>query len=133
MNIKKGDTVKIIAGNDNGKIGTVISVDPSNNKIVVQGQGITMAKHFVKPRNAQEKGGIVEKERPIDASNAKVVCPVCNKATKVAHKEVDGKKIRVCKLCGASLEEKAAPKKAAKKTATKKTATKKVEKTEQAE
>lgn len=131
MNIKKGDTVKIIAGNDNGKIGTVIAVSPASNKIVVQGQGITMAKHFVKPRNAQEKGGIVDKERPIDASNAMVVCPACNKATKVAHKEVDGKKVRVCKHCGASLDEKAAPKKAAaKKTATKKTATKKTEKAE---
>ena len=95
MNIKKGDTVKIIAGNDNGKIGTVISVDPSNNKIVVQGQGITMAKHFVKPRNAQEKGGIVEKERPIDASNVMYVSK--GEVTRIGYKLDGDKKVRYAK------------------------------------
>ena len=140
--IKKNDAVKIIAGNDKGKTGTIIAVDAKAGKVAVKGEGITMSKNFVKPRNAQEKGGIVDKERFIDASNVMVICPACNKATKIAVKDVDGKKVRVCKHCGASLDEaKASAKKAAAKktttaakktTATKKTATKKAETAENA-
>ncbi len=130
--LKKGDAVKIIAGNDNGKTGTIIAIDRKANRVAVQGEGVSMSKNFVKPRNAQEKGGIVDKERFIDASNVMVICPACNKATKIAVKDVDGKKVRVCKHCGASLDEaKASVKKAAAKktTATKKTTAKKAEKT----
>ena len=130
--LKKGDAVKIIAGNDNGKTGTIIAIDRKANSVAVQGEGVSMSKNFVKPRNAQEKGGIVDKERFIDASNVMVICPACNKATKIAVKDVDGKKVRVCKHCGASLDEaKASAKKAAAKktTATKKTTAKKAEKT----
>ena len=130
--LKKGDAVKIIAGNDNGKTGTIIAIDRKANRVAVQGEGVSMSKNFVKPRNAQEKGGIVDKERFIDASNVMVICPACNKATKIAVKDVDGKKVRVCKHCGASLDEvKASAKKAAAKktTATKKTTAKKAEKT----
>ena len=130
--LKKGDAVKIIAGNDNGKTGTIIAIDRKANRVAVQGEGVSMSKNFVKPRNAQEKGGIVDKERFIDVSNVMVICPACNKATKIAVKDVDGKKVRVCKHCGASLDEaKASAKKAAAKktTATKKTTAKKAEKT----
>jgi large subunit ribosomal protein L24 len=124
-NVKKGDAVKIIAGNDKGKAGTIIAVDRKNGKVAVQGEGITMAKHFVKPRNAQEKGGIVDKERFIDESNVMVICPSCNKTTKIAIKMVDGKKVRTCKECGASLDavKASAAKKATK--AVKKTSAKK--------
>lgn len=135
LNIKKGDAVKIIAGNDKGKTGTVSKILVKEGRVFVKGTGLTTEKNFVKPRNAQEKGGIVEKERAIDISNVQVICPVCNKTTKVAMKVevVDGKtvKTRICKHCQASLDEvkastaKKATKTAAKKTATKKTATKK--------
>ncbi|MGN0772052.1 MAG: 50S ribosomal protein L24 [Christensenellales bacterium] len=135
ISVKKGDAVKIIAGNDNGKSGTVLSVDPSKGKVVVKGEGLSTQKHFVKPRNAQEKGGIVEKERAIDASNVMIICPTCNQATRVAHKiekNEEGKtvKIRVCKKCGASLDEVKASKakSAAKKAAPKKTTAKKTTK-----
>lgn len=136
MQIKKNDAVMVIAGKEKGKSGTVTSVDVSNGKVVVDGLN-TVAK-AVKPKNAQEKGGIVKKSAPIDASNVMIVCPNCGKATRVSHKieNVDGKdvKVRICKKCGASLEvsgakAKATAKKAAKKTATKKTtATKKASK-----
>lgn len=137
MSIKKGDAVKIIAGCDKGKSGQILSVDPAANRVVIKGDGLKTEKHFVKPRNAQEKGGIVEKERAIDASNVQIICPSCNALTRVAHKvetDENGKvvKSRICKKCGASLDEvragkaKTAAKKAAKKTtATKKTAAKK--------
>ena len=135
--LKKGDAVKIIAGNDNGKTGTIIAIDRKANKVAVQGEGITMSKNFVKPRNAQEKGGIVEKERFIDASNVMVICPACNKATRISIKLDGDKKVRVCKHCGASLDEaKAAAKKATAKkastTAKKKTTAKKADAAENA-
>ena len=120
--IKKNDAVKIIAGNDKGKTGTIIAVDAKAGKVAVKGEGITMSKNFVKPRNAQEKGGIIEKERFIDASNVAVICPACNKTTKVAFKLDGDKKVRICKHCGASLDEVKAStaKKVAKKTTAKK-------------
>ncbi len=126
--IKKNDAVKIIAGNDKGKSGTIIAVDAKAGRVAVSGDGITMAKNFVKPRNAQEKGGIIDKERFIDASNVAIICPACNKTTKVAFKMDGDKKVRICKHCGASLDEvkTSTAKKAVKKTtAKKKTAAKK--------
>ena len=123
--IKKNDAVKIIAGNDKGKTGTIIAVDTKAGKVAVKGEGITMSKNFVKPRNAQEKGGIVDKERFIDASNVAFICPACNKTTKVAFKMEGDKKVRICKHCGASLDEVKAStaKKVAKKTTAKKKST----------
>lgn len=142
LNIKNGDNVKIVAGNDKGKTGTVIKTLPDANRVYVKGSNLATDKHFVKPRSAQEKGGIIEKERAIDASNIEVICPACGAATRVAYKieEVDGKKVktRICKKCNASLDTpkaaKAAKKatktasKTAKKTTAKKTATKKAAK-----
>ena len=137
LNIKKGDTVVVIAGKDNGKVAEVLDCFPAENKVTVKGVNIVV-KHN-KPRSAQDKGGIVKFEGKIPASNVMVVCPVCNKATRVAYTEVEGKKIRVCKKCGASLDVKAEAKKAvkkstkadgAKKTTTKKTTAKKADKAE---
>ena len=139
MNVKKGDAVMIIAGCDKGKTGQIDSVDTKSGRVVVKGEGLRTEKHFVKPRNAQEKGGIVERERAIDASNVMVLCPTCGAATKVAHKVVtdeNGKvvKERVCKKCGASLDNvsktkaKATAKKGAK--TAKKSSSKKAGKTE---
>ncbi|MDE5618095.1 MAG: 50S ribosomal protein L24 [Clostridia bacterium] len=132
INIKKGDAVKIIAGVDKGKSGQVAAIRATDKswRVILEGSNLATDKHFVKPRNAQERGGIIEKERAINISNVMVVCPSCGAATRVAHKvETDdnGKKIktRICKKCSASLDDKKA-KSAAKKTAKKasKTATK---------
>ena len=102
MNIKKGDTVYVITGKDKGKSGKVSAVYSNKNKVLIENVNI-VTKHQ-KPKSQQDKGGIVKKPAPVDASNVMVVCPVCNKATRVAHKEIDGKKVRVCKKCGASLD-----------------------------
>lgn len=139
ITVKKGDAVKIIAGSDKGKSGQILSVDPAANRVVVKGDGLKTAKHFVKPRNAQQKGGIVEQERSIDASNVQVLCPSCNSATRVAYKvekNAEGKTVknRICKKCGASLDEvKASKAKAAAKKATKAGAKKATKKTAQAD
>lgn len=125
LNVKKGDNVMIIAGNDKGKAGEVLAVYPDSGRIVVAGANI-VSKH-VKPKKAQDKGGIIKKEGTIDASNVMHICPSCNEVVRAGHseKDVDGvtKKVRVCKKCGASLEEKkTSAKKAAKKVAKKSTA-----------
>ncbi len=102
MNIKKGDNVLVIAGKDKGKQGKVMETSPKTGKVTIENVNV-VTKHK-KPRSQQDKGGIIKKVAPIDASNAMVVCPNCGKATRVSHKEVDGKKVRICKKCGASLD-----------------------------
>lgn len=123
MSIKKGDNVVVIAGKDKKKTGKVLEVSPKTGKVLVENVNI-VTKHN-KPRSQQDKGGIVKKPAAIDASNVMVVCPVCGKATRVAHAEVEGKKVRSCKKCNASLDKEfvKASKKNAKKAQKSKTET----------
>ena len=102
MKVKKNDTVLVLTGKDAGKTGKVLSADPKAGKVKVD--GVNVQKKSQKARKANETSQIVSQVGAIDASNVLVVCPSCNKATRVAHKEVDGKKFRVCKKCGASLD-----------------------------
>lgn len=126
ISVKKGDNVLIIAGKDKGKVAKVLASNPKANKVVVE--GVNIVTKCKKARTAQEKSTIIKIEAPIDASNVMVVCPNCNKATRVGHTIIDGKKVRVCKHsdCAQSLDAVKA-KKAEKKTSAKKTATKEVE------
>ena len=94
--IKKGDTVKVIAGKDNGKEGKVLSVDPKNNKVVVE--GVNVIKKHTKPSVANQNGGIVTKEAAIDASNVMYVHK--GKATRVGFKIENDKKVRFAKTTG---------------------------------
>lgn len=125
MTVKTGDTVVVLAGKDKGKTGKVTAVNAEQGRVIVDNVNV-VSKHQ-KPRTQQDKGGIIKKSAPIDASNVQVICPVCGKATRVAHSEVEGKKVRTCKKCNASLD-KAFVKKTAKKAekpATEKKTTKK--------
>ena len=101
MNVKKGDTVIVLSGKDKGKQGKVLSVDPKAGKVVVE--KINMVSRHQKPRKQGEEGGIIQKEAPLYACKVMTVCPKCNKATRVAHKVEGGKKVRVCKHCGAEI------------------------------
>lgn len=94
--IKKGDTVKVIAGKDKDKEGKVVSVDKKNNKVVVEGVN-KITKHE-KPSVANQNGGIVQKEAPIDASNVMYVHK--GKATRIGFKIENGKKVRYAKSTG---------------------------------
>ena len=96
LKIKKGDTVKVIAGKDNGKEGKVLSVDPKNNKVVVE--GVNVIKKHTKPSPANQNGGIITKEAPLDASN--VMCVHKGKATRVGFKIENDKKVRFAKSTG---------------------------------
>lgn len=101
MFIKKNDKVVVLSGKDKGKEGKVINVDPQAGKVIVE--GVNVASKHMKPRKQGEEGGIIKTETPIYACKVQLVCPKCNKATRVAHKIADGKKSRVCKKCGAEL------------------------------
>ena len=125
MTVKKGDTVLVITGKDKGKTGKVSEVSPKTGKVLVDGVNI-VTKHQ-KARRQDEKSQIVKKNAPIEASNVMVVCPNCGKATRVAHSEVGGKKVRTCKKCSGALDKefvKAAKKEAKKDVAKKETAEK---------
>ena len=102
MKVKKNDTVLVITGKDAGKTAKVLSTMPKTNKILVE--GVNMQKKSKKARSAQDVSQIIDKVGPIDASNVLVVCPVCQKATRVAYKIEGDKKVRVCKKCGAILD-----------------------------
>ena len=101
MNVKKNDTVVVLSGKDKGKRGKVLSVDPKTRKVVVE--KVNMASRHQKPRKQGDEGGIIQKEIPLYASKVMTVCPKCSKPTRVAHKIEGGKKVRVCKHCGAEI------------------------------
>lgn len=104
LKIKKGDTVVILAGKEKGKTGEVLECFPKESKVTVK--GLNMIVKHNKPRSAQDKGGIVRLEGKLDISNVMVICPNCNKATRVEMEIAGGKKVRKCKKCGAVLDSK---------------------------
>ena len=99
LHVRKDDTVVILSGKDKGKKGKVLEVSPTEKKVIVE--GCNMVTKHVKPRRMGEPGGIVKAEGALYASKVMVVCPKCGKATRVGHAVHDGKKVRVCKKCGA--------------------------------
>ncbi len=124
MKVKKNDTVVVITGKDVKKTGKVLTALPKLNRVVVE--GVNIQEKNRKARSAQETSEKIKREGPIDASNVLVICPVCNKATRVGYTIVDGKKVRTCKKCGASLDAKVEKKEVAKKATAKKTTKKAV-------
>ncbi len=101
LKIKKGDTAVVISGKEKGKKGKVLKVQPTNKKIVIE--AVNMVTKHKKPKNQTTPGGIIKQEGALDISNVMVICPKCSKATRVAHKIEDSKKVRICKKCGANL------------------------------
>ena len=102
MSIKKNDTVIVLSGKDKGKQGKVLEAMPADRKVIVE--GINMVSRHTKPRKQGEQGGILQKEAPMYACKVQKVCPKCNKPTRPAHKLLaDGKKVCVCKKCGAEI------------------------------
>ena len=114
LHVKTGDNVMIISGKDKGHTGKVLQVSPSENKVIVEGQNM-VTKH-VKPRRQGEQGGIVKAEGAMYASKVMPICPKCGKAHFTKETDImdvwfdsgsklleGGKKVRVCKKCGAEL------------------------------
>ena len=102
MKLRKGDTVKVLSGNDKGKTGEILEIIPKTEKIIVK--GINIRKKSVKPRRQGEQGGIIPSEASIHSSKVALVCPKCGKATRVGYLVEKDEKVRVCKKCGAKIK-----------------------------
>ena len=101
MNLVKGDTVIVIAGRDKGKTGVIQKVIPESNRVVVE--NVNLRKKHKKPTQQNPDGGILEIYATIDASNVMLLDPKTKKPTRIGHKVVKGKKVRVAKKSGTVL------------------------------
>ena len=97
MKVKKGDSILIISGKDKGRTGKIMKAFPKELKILVE--GINLKKKHVRPKRDGEKGQVVEIPAVLDASNVKIICPKCGKATRVGYKIEKDIKKRICKKC----------------------------------
>jgi large subunit ribosomal protein L24 len=105
VEIKRNDIVKVIAGRDKGKQGRVLSVDPSKRRLLVE--RVMMSKKHTRRNPAKQiQGGIAEREAPIAVSNVMIVCPSCGPVRIAHHIGPDGRKTRVCRKCGTTLDRK---------------------------
>jgi len=97
--IRKNDTVMVTAGRDRGKRARVLRVVPAKNRLLVE--GVNIIKRHTRPNPQRNiKGGIVEREASLHASNVQLVCPECGKMTRIGHRILnDGRKIRICRKC----------------------------------
>lgn len=104
MKIRKGDKVRILSGKDRGRESTISAAFPATGKVIVEGYNVS-SRH-TKPISAEEPGGILDKEMPMDASNVAVLSPSDGKPTRIGYKiQDDGTKIRVCRRSGEELPE----------------------------
>jgi large subunit ribosomal protein L24 len=97
--IRKNDNVMVVAGRDRGKKGRVLRVLPEKNRVVVE--GVNVIKRHTRPNpQRQIKGGIVERESSLHASNVQLVCPECGAPTRIGRQILgDGRKVRICRKC----------------------------------
>ena len=98
--IRKNDNVLVTTGKDRGKKGRVIRVVPEKNRLIVE--GVNLIKRHTRPNPAKNiKGGVVQREASLHASNVQLVCPECGAHTRVGHKVLDdSRKVRICRKCG---------------------------------
>ena len=97
--IRKNDNVVVTTGKDRGKRGRVVRVVPDKNRVIVEGVNI-IKRHTKANPQRQIKGGLVEREAPLHASNVQLVCPECGKPTRIGRRVLgDGRKVRVCRKC----------------------------------
>ncbi len=103
IHVKKDDTVVVISGKDTGKQGKIVKASPANGRVFIS--GVNMITKHQKAQGQYKPASLVTREGSVDASNVMLVCPKCNKPTRVASKvSEDGSKSRVCKKCGAVID-----------------------------
>ena len=102
LRIKNGDNVIVLAGNDKGKTGKVLSVDPAKDRAVVE--GVNMVSKHTKPNSKQPQGGIIKKEAGIHISNLNLIDPQSGKPTRVGYRIEGDKKIRIAKKSGEEIK-----------------------------
>lgn len=98
LRVKKGDTVVVLTGKDRDKKGRVLAVIPKKERVIVE--GVNIIKKHQRPSRKYPQGGIIEKEGSIHISNVMLVCPKCDKPTRIGARVLeDGRRVRVCKKC----------------------------------
>lgn len=98
MKILRNDKVKVISGNNKGKEGTVIAVDKDNGRLLIE--GVNLVKKHLKPNQANQTGGIIEREAFLPVCKVMVICGSCGKATRIGKsRKEDGSVVRICKAC----------------------------------
>lgn len=103
LHVKTGDKVRVLSGKDKGKEGVVLRAIPQKERVVVE--KVNLIKKAVRPTQQNPQGGITTMEAPIHVSNVMLVCPECKQATRVNRvKNEQGKKVRVCKKCGKTID-----------------------------
>ncbi len=104
IRIRKNDNVEVLTGKDAGKRGKVLKVIPEKNRVIVQ--GVNFIKRHTRPNPQRNiKGGILEREAPLHASNVMVICGECGKRTRIGAAVLDdGRKVRVCRKCKGALD-----------------------------
>ncbi len=101
MNLKKGDFVVVISGEDKGKKGQILKAFPSKNRVIVE--KVNLIKKHSKPSQTNPQGGIITKEAPIDASNVMLFNEKLNAVSKPVMQDREGRRVRVCKKTGNEL------------------------------
>ncbi|MCG8571491.1 MAG: 50S ribosomal protein L24 [Spirochaetes bacterium] len=100
--LKKGDSVKVVSGKDLGKQGRILEVNRDKGRVLVE--GVNIVKKTMRKSQENPHGGIKDVEAFLDISNVQLICPKCKKSTRIAIKEADDKKVRICKKCNAEVE-----------------------------
>ncbi len=103
VHVKKGDTVYVLSGKDKGKKGKVLSVNPDDKMVLVE--GVNMTTKHKKARTRYQQGGIIHQESAINSAKVMLICDKCKTPTKVGKTiSADGEKSRVCKKCGEMID-----------------------------
>lgn len=98
MNIKRDDRVVVLSGKDRGQIGRVLAVFPEAGSLLVE--RVNLIKRHTKSGGYRQQGGIIEREAPIDVSNVMLICPRCNRQTRIYRKKLEtGFRVRMCRKC----------------------------------
>jgi large subunit ribosomal protein L24 len=103
VHVRRGDTVAVLAGKERGKRGKVLRVLPETGRVLVE--HVNMIKRHQRPTQRLRQGGIIEREGYIHLSNVMVVCGKCDRPARSASRRLDdGRKVRLCKRCGESID-----------------------------
>lgn len=102
LNIKKGDNVYVLSGEDRGKTGRVLKVFIDKNRAIVE--GVNFVTKAMKPNAKHPQGGLVKMEAPINVSNLSLIDPKSGKPTRVGYRIEDGKKVRYAKKSGEEIK-----------------------------
>ncbi len=99
--LRKGDRVRVLSGKDRGKEGEIMRSLPAQGKVIVD--GVNVAKRHTRPVRATMQGGIIDKDMPVAVSTVAIVCPQCGPTRIGTRVDEQGRKVRVCRKCGAEL------------------------------